>query len=305
MTDIDYTIDYSLFGDDTLATAYASVEEELLALTRDDLEVINIDLMPAINTAAGVIPEVETYRSQIVEQLPKFNLARFDKMKRYAMAAAYAHTVHLAATEPQDRLNPLFQEAVAMCDLLQSDLRTLANRKLINPEALKGLKGTNGYKLTQADLQIMVNIFRSNWANVVGKCATTEAELARAEKLVSWLIQAVGLKEQGPVERARTADLRLRAFTLFVRAYDDARRALAYLLWHDGDVDSVMPSLYAGRTRKKETTKSDIQPAAAAGTASANGAAPANGEQSNVAQANGAQPNGAATNDTDGGPFAR
>ena len=110
--DIDYTIDYSLFGDDTLATAYASVEEELLALTRDHLEVINIDLMPAINTAAGVIPEVETYRSQIVEQLPKFNLARFDKMKRYAMAAAYAHTVHLAATEPQDRLNPLFQEAV-------------------------------------------------------------------------------------------------------------------------------------------------------------------------------------------------
>lgn len=317
MATIDFSAEYSVFGEEVLSTAYGSVEPELLALSVDELESVNIDILPAVNTAAGITPEVKKFRGRIVEELPRFDITRFDKLPRYAMAAAYAHTVHLAATEPQDRLNPLFQESVALCDLLGSDLRTLSNRNLINPEVLKGLKGTNGYKNTQSDLQMLVNIFRTNWSNVVGKCGTTEAELARGEKLVSWLIQAVGLKEQGPAEKARTADLRMRAFTLFVRAYDDARRAIAYLLWHEGDVDSVIPSLYAGRTRKKETTNSDREGApngagpsdAVLARATSNGAGPkgANGS-SNAAEvrgmSNGALGDDLSTGTDDGGPFA-
>ena len=43
-----------------------------------------------------------------------------------------------------------------------------------------------------------------------------------------------------------TAD-RTRAFVLFVRCYDEIRRAVSFLRWNEGDADTLVPSLYAGR----------------------------------------------------------
>lgn len=64
----------------------------------------------------------------------------------------------------------------------------------------------------------------------------------------------VGLKEQGPGATQVVSDLRVRAFTLLARTYDAARSAGMYLRWKFNDVDSIAPSLYAGRSngRRKE-----------------------------------------------------
>lgn len=280
----------------------------MLALPENGLETINIPIMPAVNTTAGVYPEVQKFRPRIEEELPKFNLKRFDNLARRAMALAYSHMAHLSATEPQDRLNPLFVESVSLCDLLRSDVSALITRGLVHPDAIANLKGTNGYKNTQSDLQILVNVFRANWANVANKCGTTEEELARGEKLVSWLIQAVGLKEQGPVERARTANMRMRAFTLFIQAYDDARRAIVYLLGSEKAADAVIPSLYAGRTGRKKANGEEIADAEAVNSVTdvatplGNVQVPNGTLTSNTA--NGAT-NANGSSDTDGGPFTR
>ncbi len=47
------------------------------------------------------------------------------------------------------------------------------------------------------------------------------------------------------------AKARARAFTLMVNGYSELRRGLSYLRWHDDDLDSLAPSLHAGRKRKK------------------------------------------------------
>ena len=36
-----------------------------------------------------------------------------------------------------------------------------------------------------------------------------------------------------------------------VNGYSELRRGLSYLRWHDDDLDSLAPSLHAGRKRKK------------------------------------------------------
>lgn len=185
-----------------------------------------------------------------------------------------------------------------------------AKRGLISAESLQKLKGPNGFKNVQTDLQILVHVFRANWANVTGKCATTETELARAEKLVSWLIQAVGLREQGPAEIAKSADLRVRAFTAFSRAYSDVRRAIAYVRWNEGDVDTIIPSLYQGRGgRKKETAPTGEGPFGSPSTTSGEGTVPeavlgaptAASVPQSGASGSGAASNGASA----GGPFVR
>ncbi len=64
------------------------------------------------------------------------------------------------------------------------------------------------------------------------------------------LMIAVGKREQAPQAQTAAADLRQRCFTLFVRAYDELRRSISYLRWKHEDVDTIIPSLYSGRSRK-------------------------------------------------------
>ena len=61
------------------------------------------------------------------------------------------------------------------------------------------------------------------------------------------MLTAVGLREQGPAIIAASSENRQKAFTLFVKAYDHARRAVSFLRWNEDDVDTIAPSLYAGR----------------------------------------------------------
>lgn len=60
----------------------------------------------------------------------------------------------------------------------------------------------------------------------------------------------------------------MRAYSLFVRAYDQCRRAVSYLRWEEGDADDEPPSLFANRGPRKapaETGAPGVLPVAAPG----------------------------------------
>jgi len=63
------------------------------------------------------------------------------------------------------------------------------------------------------------------------------------------------LRHEVPERATEAADVRRRADTLFVRAYDEVRRIVAYLRWHEGDADSIAPSLYAKRKASRRRRK--------------------------------------------------
>ena len=76
------------------------------------------------------------------------------------------------------------------------------------------------------------------------------AALERATQL------AVALRRKSEADVATSAlaeatDLRSRAFTRFIVAYTEVRRAVAYLRAHEGDAESIAPRLYAGRPHKR------------------------------------------------------
>ena len=55
----------------------------------------------------------------------------------------------------------------------------------------------------------------------------------------------------GPAATAAAALDRQRAFTLFARRYDELRRVVTYLRWHQGDADRIAPSLYRRRHKRR------------------------------------------------------
>ncbi|WP_438043097.1 hypothetical protein [Sorangium sp. So ce128] len=121
---------------------------------------------------------------------------------------------------------------------------------------------------TANDLVALSALFSGSWPEIAGKTAATEAEVRRAGELGPELLAALGVREHGAPGPSEAADRRARAFTLFVDAYDQTRRAVTYLRWKEDDVEAIAPSLYKGRGgRGASSSDTDAAPPAQPGTA--------------------------------------
>jgi hypothetical protein len=101
-------------------------------------------------------------------------------------------------------------------------------------------------------------MLREQWATIAGKTAIDAAELDEGEALAEQLTRAIGGRLSNPAQLTAAADARQRAFTLFINAYDQARRVAAFLRWAEGDADKLVPSVYG--TRASRTPKTDTPP---------------------------------------------
>jgi hypothetical protein len=139
----------------------------------------------------------------------------------------------------------------------------------VDGNRLKELKGAVGYKNVAVDIALLVTLLRERWSVVSSKTALSSDELHAAETLADQLITAVGQREQAPLVVAAAADSRQRAFSLLVKTCDQARRAVIYLRWNKDDVESIAPSLYAGRQNtndRKGTDGGQVEPATTTAT---------------------------------------
>jgi len=235
------------------AEAMARIAPDAAALSVDELTQVNLDLQQATGTILGVLPEVMALREQIVKQLPAFDIAQVDKLEDYTLALRFAHAAFQTATLPADDLTGLSEEALALRERLVADAKALSLHNLINPLKLDSLKGANGIKNVAQDLQMLSQILQESWPQIQGKSATVADDLQAASRIGTRLTRIVGLREQGPAQVAAATEQRQRVFTLTLRAYDEARAAVAYVRRREGDAESITPNLYTGKGRRRPT----------------------------------------------------
>ncbi len=230
------------------AAAFAAVERLLADLDPNDLAVINIDIPQSVSIALGALPGLLPFREAIVDALKHFHIANLDHMETYALAAWYAHLLALPPQSPDNPVKPLLDEAVPLRENLLSDAEALARRGYLDAAVVAEIRAGHGNVDIANDLVALSALFALAWAQIHGRTAATEEEVKRAGDLGPQLLAALGVREHGAaVAPAEAADRRARAFTLFVRAWDELRRAITYLRWHEGDADQIAPSLYRGR----------------------------------------------------------
>ena len=77
-------------------------------------------------------------------------------------------------------------------------------------------------------------------------------QIARARVVGNELYELIGTRRYvpAPLPADDPSRVRARAFTLLVRKYDECRRAVVALRWHEGDADAYMPTLYPKRRRR-------------------------------------------------------
>lgn len=232
--------------------------DEMRALTPDQLLTVNLDVRAAVTTILGALPEILGMLDRI-KRLPELDQNAIASLGRYAQAAWHANSLAAGANAPVEEIGAVNDQATAQRDTFLSDARALVHRGLVPAHRIEPFKGLLGYKIVAYELSGLADVIIDSWKSVEGKTAITLDELKAAKTLAEHLVTLAGKREQAPSFTAEVALDRQRAYTLCVRAYDETRRAVSYLRWHEGDVDSITPSLWAGRggRGKPETAASD------------------------------------------------
>jgi hypothetical protein len=244
--------------------AFAALLPEIRAVPESDFAAINIDVPSSVTTALGAWPEIRALRDQVAKDVSSFDITLLDKLESYALALGHAQTEYQTAMEPNPSLVALANENIKWRTILLNDVTTLISRGIL-PEAITSdLKGINGHKNIAFDLFALANVIKKNWDKVSNKTTVTQDELVQAQNLADKLVTAVGEREQAPMVEAEAVRDRQAAFTLFINAYDEVRSVISYLRRKQGDADSIIPSLYAGRTatKKKPTDNGTDNPPA-------------------------------------------
>ncbi|WP_437538186.1 hypothetical protein WME79_19780 [Sorangium sp. So ce726] len=264
------------------AAAFDKTLSEIEALSTDRLIAINLDIPRVVSQVLGVLPGILALRPAIAGHLPQHDVALLDRLETYALAAWYAHLAWLSSGGAENSLKPLLAEAAPLRENLLSDAEALVRRGLLDADTVAEIRAGQGYIDTANDLVALSALFTASWSEVTGKTAATEEEVRRAGEIGPQILAALGVREHGkgpgPTE---AADRRARAFSLLVHAYDQTRRAVAYLRWNEGDADSIAPSLYKGRTGRAASSSdtaaapADEAPAGPTAPASPGAAVPA------------------------------
>jgi hypothetical protein len=251
--------------------AYDRMLPEIQAVEASDLVPMNIDVQMAYTAVIGALPNMRALLPSMEKKIVGFDPAIFDKLEGYARALANAHAISSMASTPVESLPALAESGAAMRENLLNDATALANRRLIDGAVLKELKGPVGYRNLGFDLLELSTLLRTNWKAIENKTAVQMSELDEAHMMADRLLSAVGERDQSSAAEAEAATIRHQAFTLLVNAYDQARRAVQFVRWDEDDLETIAPSLYAGRGSRKRTS-SDVAKAKAA-SAGATGAA--------------------------------
>jgi len=230
--------------------ALDSVRAELAEIPEGDLNQINLDIPAAVMITMGCAQQLRDYRPRIAG-LPDFDIDAFDKIEVYALALGQSHAQYLAASAPPEPVQELYEELSQLREVLVSDVTALAKRKLLDGRRLGELKGPPGYKNVAFDVLLLCALIRDHWTAVSGRTAVAVSEIDRAEVLADRLATAVAVRDRGAAATSEAAELRIRAFTRFVSTYDQARRAISYLRWTEEDVDTIIPTLYGGKGKRK------------------------------------------------------
>jgi hypothetical protein len=241
------------------------VKADLAALHKDQFLTIDLDIPATVAAVLGVVPDVHSLREQIVKELPSFDIAQFDKLEDYALALSYAHARYLCVTQSPEDLELLSAQASELREKLVAEAKALVDAGLLSGAPLAELPGGSGYKNTATDLRVLTSLLQAAWARIEDETSMTAASLEEASRLATRLLRVAAARGKGPSRVAEAIELRLRAYTALLRAYDDARRAVTYLRSEFGDADMISPSLRPPRPRRR-TTDPALQTARSAGT---------------------------------------
>lgn len=233
------------------AQAFTAVRDEILAVPEAELLPLNLDIPRAAGRGALAAERIAPLMPRL-RQLVELDVPRVERLGLYALALHHAHDLATEAGAGQRTLQRLLDEAVPMREGMLLSAELLAHFGIVSAERVAAIRSGQGYADTADDVIALGRLFDEAWPRASGKVPVTRAMVDRAPVLGSEIHKALAHREVESSPLVPSSDPRYvqaQAFTLFARVYDEARRGVTYLRWHERDVQRLMPSLYPHRPR--------------------------------------------------------
>ncbi len=234
------------------SAAFHEVLPEIRALRPDEVRPVNVDVPRAVTIALGAAPRIAALRAEILAAVPRTKVESIDGLETYAFAAYYAHLVALPTPKTESEKKALLDEASPLRKDLLVAAEALAAKGLVDGALVAKIRSGTGRTDAAGDLIALASLFTSVWPRVEDKTAVTAEEVERAGSLGARLLVALSRDALPSANEETPGELRARTFTLLVRHYDECRRAIGYVRYHEDDADAIAPSLFARGPRARK-----------------------------------------------------
>lgn len=241
--------------DPTIATtaqaAFESILAEIQGVPASAIRRNNLDMSRAARRGLAVAERLVPLLPALLE-LPKLDVHAVTSLRTRALAVLHAdELVQADDVATTAHLAVLLAEAIPLRALMLGAAETLALAGYVATERVAAIRRGKGHADTAADVQALGRLYRELWDRVHDKVPVTWEMVERSLPLSAELQVALGIREideEDPlVEPSGPEHLRAQAFVLFSQAYDECRRGVEYLRWHEGDAGAIVPSLYPRR----------------------------------------------------------
>jgi hypothetical protein len=239
--------------------AFEQLAPAIAAVPAASLMLVNLDVPSAVTTALGAATKLTDMEPELAAALPSVPRDHGRRVRAAALALMHTHVAHQVFVQPEEDFQKRLGHAQELRTKFYADISAAIARGVIDPKSVDEYRGTVGYKVVANDLMITTQIVRAHWPSLAGRTFITEQELDEAETLGAELLTSIGQREQAPLRTTQASLTRQRAFTLFVNTYAEARRTVQYVRFHEGDADSIVPSLYAGRGNANHRRPEDAE----------------------------------------------
>jgi len=250
--------------DSSLEAAFRASLRELLAVPKERLLVVNVDVRGAVCLGLAAPERLQPWRDRILDELPRFDIDALDRLEQYAKALMHAQVKYTLARKSPADIRALTEAARCRYQVLLNDARALAARGLIAAEQLARFTGCRRRVDRALALSALVDGLKAAWPRIEGKTALTLSELEQADEQAVQLMFALAHQKKPLKELAKIAELRQRAFTVFATAYNQVRRAIRYLCDDEREAERIIPSLYPRKraAAKAQSTAVGVAPEA-------------------------------------------
>lgn len=231
-----------------------ALRDELLAINSSELDVVDLDIPAITDIALSAVPIVQSHRDEVegsfAPAVGAERVRRHDELELRTHALAEAHR---RWDDTDERVTGRRAQLIHACRGWRADLllevRPLLESGRIAHAEVRSLRGSEEPRDIALDVTLLCAVLVERVKLI---------DVSHAERAADALM--VSLDVHGPLEVAMrdATDLRRRAFTSFVRLWDELRRDFTYVRWETEDQDTIVPPLWPGEGCRKRPSPAAI-----------------------------------------------
>ena len=212
-----------------------------------------LDAFYAAGKALWTLPRVMAHRPDLMT-LPKYDIGHLDRFGDYARALRFVQTEILRRIQRSTQLPEVAAAGWQMRSMMMSYAETLSYKGHFAPELLARLREGSGYRDLVEDLSVLVRELQGLPESKIGPDApVTPDDLKKAAELAHVINVQVGTGPEADLSQEELLGERQKLGGLLVTAHSQIRRGVSYFRWAEGDVNTLVPSLYVPPGHRKST----------------------------------------------------